>query len=425
MDSAAELRNLLIAVIADLRDWRVVWQVTVVAVALGLAWWIDRRVAARFAAGSNAAAGRIGIGGLRRIAFPLAALVFVMTGRGLLRNSHAVHLLDLAVPLLFSLLVVRLAVYMLRLIFTGSWVSTFERFIAWTVWIWFALYVSGFAHRITQHLDDLAFHVGKHKISALLIGQGVLSIGVTLLVALWIGRILEARLMGADSLDINLRVVLTKIVRAGLIVLAVLIALPAVGIDLTLLSVFGGAVGVGLGFGLQKIASNYVSGFIILLDRSLSIGDIVTVDNRSGQLTRMTARYVVVRSADGTEAIIPNESIIASTVVNHTHSDPKVRVGVPVQVAYGTDLDLATGLMKEAAAAHERVIAEPPPNVLLTTFADSGINLELGVWIADPQNGTGNLRSDLNFAIWRAFRAHGVEIPFPQREVRLIPPSAA
>lgn len=424
MDSAAELRNLLIAVVADLRDWRVVWQLAVVGIALGLAWWIDRRVAARFAGGSNAAAGRIGIGGLRRIAFPLTALVLVMAGRGLLRNWHAVHLLDLAVPLLFSLLVIRLAVYMLRLIFTGSWVSTFERFISWVVWIWFALYVSGFAHRITQHLDDLAFHVGKHRISVLLVGQGVLSIGITLLVALWIGRILEARLMGANSLDINLRVVLTKVVRAGLIVLAVLIALPAVGIDLTLLSVFGGAVGVGLGFGLQKIASNYVSGFIILLDRSLSIGDIVTVDNRSGQLTRMTARYVVVRSPDGTDAIIPNESIIASTVVNHTHSDPKVRVAVPIQVAYGTDLELATGLMTDAADAHERVIDDPPPKVFLTTFADSGINLELGVWITDPQNGTGNLRSDLNFAIWRAFRANGVEIPYPQREVRVIPPPA-
>jgi len=184
--------------------------------------------------------------------------------------------------------------------------------------------------------------------------------------------------------------------------------------------VFGGALGVGLGFGLQKIAANYVSGFIILMDRSVSIGNQVTVDRHTGELTRMTARYVVVRNPDGTEAIIPNETIISSTVINHSYSDRRVRVPVQLQVGYRTDLDLAARIMEDAARRHPRVLRDPAPTMLVKQFAESGIDLELGVWIEDPQEGQSSLRSDLYREIWRDFQKHGIEIPYPQREVRVL-----
>jgi small-conductance mechanosensitive channel len=200
----------------------------------------------------------------------------------------------------------------------------------------------------------------------------------------------------------------------------VLIALPLVGIDLTVLSVFGGALGVGIGFGLQKIAANYISGFIILLDRSISPGALITIDNRYGEVTRLTARYIVLRSLDGTEAIIPNETVVNGTVVNHSYSDNAVRVELPIQISYQSNLELALELMQKAAWHHPRVVKKPEPIALVVAFADSGINLELYAWIADPENGRGNLRSELYLQLWSAFKAHGIEIPFPQREVRLV-----
>jgi small-conductance mechanosensitive channel len=206
-----------------------------------------------------------------------------------------------------------------------------------------------------------------------------------------------------------------------------MVVLPAVGIDLTLLSVFGGMLGVGIGFGLQKIASNYISGFIILMDRSVNIGDLVTIDQQTGQLTKMTARYVVVRSLTGQEALIPNETIIASTVINHSYTDPRVRLALPVQISYQSDLDAAMQIMVDAAKRQQRILQDPAPGAFILQFADSGINLELGVWIEDPQEGTLALRSDLYHEIWREFKKHQIEIPFPQREVRILdnaPPAA-
>jgi small-conductance mechanosensitive channel len=226
--------------------------------------------------------------------------------------------------------------------------------------------------------------------------------------------------MAARGLDAATRAVLSRLAKTVLVVLAVLIALPLVGIDLTVLSVFGGALGVGIGFGLQKIAANYISGFIILLDRSITPGALVTIDNRHGEVTRITARYLVVKGLDGTEAIIPNETAVSSTVINHSYSDPRVRVDVPVQVSYDSDVELAMRLMREAAEAHPRVLKEPAPAVVLKQFGESGIDLEMYLWIADPEAGRANLRSDLNLAIFRAFKAHGIEIPFPQRDVRIV-----
>ncbi len=226
--------------------------------------------------------------------------------------------------------------------------------------------------------------------------------------------------MAAQGLEPNLKVLFSRLAKALLIALAVLIGLPMVGIDLTTLSVFGGALGVGLGFGLQKIAANYISGFIILLDRSIRIGNLISVGNDRGQVTQITTRFTVLRGMTGIEAIVPNEMLVGSVVQNESYSDQKVRVAMPVQVAYATDLDRAMAILVEAALQQPRVLRDPPPKALVTLFADSGINLELGFWIEDPEAGTGEVRSAIYLAIWREFKAAGIEIPFPQREIRIL-----
>jgi small-conductance mechanosensitive channel len=242
----------------------------------------------------------------------------------------------------------------------------------------------------------------------------------TLLVALWLSSMIEARLNAAAGLDNNLRAVFVRLSKALLILLAVLIGLPMVGIDLTTLSVFGGALGVGLGFGLQKIASNYVSGFIILLDDSIRIGNVIAVGNDRGEVTRITTRYTVLKNLDGVEALVPNELLVGSVVQNQSYSSPRVRIALPVQVGYESDLERAMAIMVAAARAQPRVLADPEPAILLREFADSGINLELGFWVEDQEKGVGGLRSDINLAIWREFKQAGIAIPFPQREIRIL-----
>jgi small-conductance mechanosensitive channel len=220
-------------------------------------------------------------------------------------------------------------------------------------------------------------------------------------------------------MDGNLRVVLARMSKALLILLAILIGLPMVGIDLTTLSVFGGALGVGLGLGLQRIASNYVSGFIILLDNSIRLGNVIAVGNDRGEVTRITTRYTVLKDVTGVEAIVPNELLVGNVVRNESYSNPRVRLTLPVQISYQSDLERAMAEMVVAAAAQPRVLADPAPTALLAGFADSGINLEVAFWVADPEKGASLLRSDINLAIWHAFREAGVEIPYPQREVRV------
>jgi small-conductance mechanosensitive channel len=218
----------------------------------------------------------------------------------------------------------------------------------------------------------------------------------------------------------NLRVVLAKLLRVMLLFIAILIALSAVGLDITMLSVFGGALGVGLGFGLQRIASNYVSGFIILLDKSMQIGDVVTIDVHYGVVSDLRTRYLVLRKLDGTEVIIPNETMITNPVINHSFTDHKARVQMPIQVSYDSELELAMQLMREAAESHPRVLVEPAPAVQIRGFGESGIDLMLIVWIPDPEEGFAALQSEIYLEIWQAFKKNNISIPFPQREVRIL-----
>jgi len=323
--------------------------------------------------------------------------------------------------LLGSMALVRSVVFVLRQAFPGAtWLTAWEKLIATLVWGWLALYITDLAPYVVETLEQVDFMIGKEQVNLWLIVSGIVTIFLTVVFALWIAGVIEARLMRMQSLDGNLRIVGVRVAKAVLTVIAVLTSLSLVGIDMTALSVFTGALGVGLGFGLQKIASNYVSGFIILLDRSIRIGNIVQVGTDIGEVTRITTRYTVLRHPGGTEFIVPNETLIGSTVQNQTYSDNRLRLFTTVGVAYDSDLDLAMRLMVESAQRQPRVLADPAPAVLLTQFADSSINLELGFWIADPENGKMGVVSAINLDIWRVFREHGVQIPFPQREVRLL-----
>ena len=426
--ASQDVHSLLKEALAGVQDVSTLWQAAVLGVCLLAAWQISRMLRLRLLGAAEPAAAdrtmRIGVGGLNRLVFPLSALLLVYLARWGLRHVYpATPLLNVAVPLLFSLALVRMIVYLLRHAFDpGGPLRYWERFIAWIIWIGLALHITGLLPEIDRLLEDLAFTVAGNRISALDLISGALSVAVTVLIALWAGRAIEARLMAARGLDPGTRAVLSRLAKTVLVVLAVLIALPLVGIDLTVLSVFGGALGVGLGLGLQRIASNYVSGFIILLDRSITPGALVTIDNRHGEVTRITARYLVVKGLDGTEAIIPNETAVSSTVINHAYSDPRVRVDVPIQVSYESDVELAMRLMREAGEAHPRVLEEPAPAVVLKQFGESGIDLEMYLWIADPQAGRANLRSEVYLEIFRAFKANAIEIPFPQRDVRIVRP---
>ena len=414
---------------SDLHASDFIWQVLVLLLALGVAWWLSFRLRQQNEqrsgeVGAQSALRTFGSGSLKRIAFPLIALVLVVILRKVLAALHWEHLslLHLAGPLLVSLALARMFAYVLRRVLPqGLFLTSFERVVTIVIWFGVILHLTGFADPVIEALEQMSIPVGKQKLDLWMLVHGTVTVGVTLLVALWIASLIESRLMAAERLDANLREVMARLAKAVLAVIALLSSLSLVGIDVTALSVFSGALAVGLGFGLQKIAANYVSGFIILLDRSIRLGNLVAVDaTTTGTVSQITTRYTVLKMLTGTEVIIPNEYLVSNIVRNLSFSDTRVRVAVNVQVSYKTDLDQAMQLMIDAARQQERVLSDPEPAVMLTDFADSGINLELGFWIPDPEAGTGGVRSDINLAIWKAFRENGIEIPYPQREVRVL-----
>ena len=403
------------------------WLLAALTAIFGASWWVAfclRHRRAMRGASDLSALLAFGAGSLKRVAFPLIALGFVMALRHVLLQLQVAHLtlLYVASLLLGSWALVRVLVYVLRSIFPlGGLLTSFERVITFSIWGGMILEITGMSDTVVEWLEQIRFNVGRQRLDAWVLLHGTVTVGATLLLALWIASLIERRLMAAGQMDANLREVLARLAKAALSVIALLLSLSLVGIDVTALSVFSGALAVGLGFGLQKIASNYVSGFIILLDRSIRLGNLVALDDKTtGTVTRITTRYTVLRTLTGTEVIIPNEYLVSNMVRNLSFSDSKVRVTTAVSVAYDTDIDLAMKIMAGIALRHPCVLADRAPGVLLTEFSESGICLELGFWIADPETGTGNVRSEINLEVLRAFRENRIVIPFPQREVRVL-----
>jgi small-conductance mechanosensitive channel len=414
------IHRILQEILTEFSEPTGLWQLAIVIIACCAAWAINGLLRARVMRHAPEH-WKLGIGGINRVLFPLSTLLFVLIGKSILAYWQQTTFLLLVSKLLLAMAVIRLVVYALRYIIEpGGMLKTLENSIAGTIWILLALHLSGILPEILAALESIKFNIGKNPINLLIALQGLLTIVITIFIALWGSRIFENRLLRVHNINMNLRVVLAKLLRVILLFIAIMIALSAVGLDITMLSVFGGALGVGLGFGLQRIASNYVSGFIILLDKSMQIGDVVTIDMHYGVVSDLRTRYLVLRKLDGTEVIIPNETMITNPVINHSFTDHKARVQLPIQVSYDSELEVAMQLMREAAERHPRVLVEPAPSVQIRGFGESGIDLMLIVWIPDPEEGSAALQSEIYLEIWQAFKQNNISIPYPQREVRIL-----
>jgi len=292
-----------------------------------------------------------------------------------------------------------------------------EQTISWLVWLALVLWVSGLLPAVLNEMDQIGWKVGAARLTVRNLVEGLLTAGAVLIVMLWISAAIESRLLrsATNGGELSVRKAISNATRIVLLFLGLIMAFSAVGIDLTALSVVGGALGVGIGFGLQKLAANYISGFLILAERSLRIGDNVRVEDFEGTITQINARYTVVRAITGREAIVPNEMLLTSRVENLSLADPRVVQTTRVLVAFDADVPRAMALMETAARAHARVLTSPAPSVQLSQFVPEGIELTLVYWIADLENGQGNLRSELNLALWQAFAEQGIALAGPAR----------
>lgn len=357
---------------------------------------------------------------VQRVLFPISALVILSLETLILRHWQHVSLLRLATTLLLALAIIRLLVYALRYVFAPSkWVVSVEKAIASTIWILFLLEMIGWLGDLTDWLDGISLHIGVYRLTVLQLLQACITVIVTLIASLWMSRMIENRVMASEQINPNMRVVISKLVRMLLVFVALMLAFSAIGLDITMLSVFGGALGVGLGFGLQKIASNFVSGFILLLDDSLRMGDLITVDQHHGVVSSLRARYLVLRKLDDTEVIIPNETLISTPVINHSYFEKKGGVQIPLRVSQDSDLEKVITLILDCTKGVDRILATPPPEVLVKGFGESGIELCLGFTVPDPERGTAKLQSEIYLRIWRTFQANGVRLPVPRRDILL------
>ena len=356
----------------------------------------------------------------------IMALVLVILARSVLEAAHLdVTVLDAAARLIGAYVVVRILV----LLFTASlgnksWMQHWENRVTLFIWLIIAAQYLGWLDPIISALDGIGMAAGRSRITLWSVLKLLFTLTVFVLVAAWISRWVERRLKKLSNLAPSTRIGIAKFSNAFLIGLSILIGLNAAGVDLTALTVLTGAIGLGLGFGLQSIAANFVSGFVLLMDRSIKPGDVISLSGQSGTSTEnfgwvqeLRGRYVVVRDRDGVEMLVPNQQLISNAVINWSYTDPRIRLKLPVRVSYHDDPELALQILLTACQGQSRVLSEPAPVSRLMHFSDSGIELELRFWISDPQEGVNNVRSEVNRAIWRLFKEHKITIPVAQREI--------
>jgi small-conductance mechanosensitive channel len=428
MDPSALARRLE-ALYPQARDWigsqfltaSTALQIGALLLALLLARWIATRVEKRAAA----LAGRyapdafreVGQRALGLITLPATWLLLAWAALAMLDHAgQPVRWMAAAVSLLAAWVTIRCATLLVR-------DPEISRLIAVIAWIIATLNILGQLAPLLAVLDGLAVQLGHLRLSALLVLKGLLALVVFLWLAVLASQMMERRIRTLPTLTPSIQVLISKLFRIALMTLAVVGALGIMGIDLTAFAVFTGAIGVGVGFGLQKVVSNLVSGVILLLDKSVKPGDVISVGETYGWINALGARYVSVVTRDGREFLIPNEDLITHQVVNWSYSNNEVRLVLPVGVAYHADVRLAMKLCVEAAGQVPRVLTSPPAQCVLRGFGDNAVNLELRIWINDPQNGLATVQSDVFLAIWDRFHAHGIQIPYPQRDLHLVSPT--
>jgi small-conductance mechanosensitive channel len=377
--------------------------------------------------------------GLQRVLAAVMLLAPLLATLAALLVAHAVlaaalldsALVDSAAQLAAAIAAVRLGVHVLgRLLGPASWVRSRELAITTVLAVIVAVALLGWLDAIETALNRVNLVPGRSQVSLWALLKGLVVVTAFVVVASLIARAIERHVMRLEQLAVSTRVGVSKSTYFLLVGLGILLGINAAGVDVTTLNVLTGAIGLGLGFGLQSVASNFVSGFVLLMDKSIKPGDVIsftahTGDNTGGTsnfgwVQELRGRYVVVRDRDGVDTLVPNQNLITSPFINWSYSDQRVRIKLPVSVSYDDDPEVALQLLLEAAADHPRILRDPPPVSRLMSFEDNGMRLEIRFWIADPVNGVNNVRSDVNRAIWRIFRANGVHIPVPQQDVRIL-----
>jgi small-conductance mechanosensitive channel len=356
----------------------------------------------------------------------IIVLALVMLARsGLETTSLDVTLLGAAARLIGAYIVVRLGVLLFAAsLGNKSWIQSWEGRATLLIWLAIAAEYLGWLDPIIATLDSVGIAAGKSRITVWSVLKLLFILTLFMLVAAWISRWVERRVKKLSGVALSTRIGIAKFANAFLIALSILMGLNAAGVDLTALTVLTGAIGLGLGFGLQAIAANFVSGFVLLMDRSIKPGDVISLSGQAGTSTEnfgwvqeLRGRYVVVRDRDGVEMLVPNQQLISNAVINWSYTDPRIRLKLPIRVSYHDDPELALQILVSACDGQSRVLRDPAPVSRLMHFSDSGIELELRFWISDPQEGVNNVRSEVNRAIWRLFKQHGITIPVAQREI--------
>jgi small-conductance mechanosensitive channel len=408
------------------------WQLAVLASGGLLALWVGHHLSLRL----QRAIGPPTTDGLRRVAMRTGALVSVpflfwlwlLAGSALLRHwlKTRTDLLHYVILAAGAFTLVRMGVFVLRHSFSpGSRLKAWEGALTLTIWTLLALHLVGWLPLVSDVLDDYAVEVGEARVSLLTATTFVLSIALLLILYLWIVKALDVRIKRAQSLDVSMKAALIKLVKLALLAAVVLAALITSGIDLTTLTVLGGALAVGVGLGLQKTVSNYVSGFVLIFEESVRPGDVITVGETFGVVQALNSRHVVVRTGDGLDVLIPNEDLVTQRITSWSYGNRDVRLRIPVQITHDDNLEQALTLLEEIAKSESRVLSTPSPQAFVTSFGDNGIHLELAVWVNDPEKGVLELRSRLNRKIWRRFKDHGVTLASSPRLVRIAQDASA
>ena len=402
------------------------WQIGIlmsgILLALLIGQWLQRRLQSTIEPGGTSGLRRTAMRTGMLVTVPLILWLWLVGTSALLRHAkgQTTEILHLAVLLVGALAVIRMGVFVLRHSFSpGSKLKAWEGVMTVSIWGIVALHILGWLPYVEQLLDDYAVTLGKVRISIYTVVSFALSIALLLLLALWLSSAIKSLVGRSQALDENLKIAVTKLTKFLLLALAVLVAMVTAGIDLTALAVFGGALGVGLGLGLQRIVSNFVSGIILSFEGSVQPGNVISVGQTFGVVKELHARYMVVRNRDGMDILIPNENLITMEIINWSYSDRDVRFRLPLLISYADDPEIALALMEKSALETERVLHDPAPAARLMGFGDSGINLELQVWVNDPENGVNNVRSDVYRRIWKEFRDAGITMPYPQREIHI------
>ena len=406
-------------------------QVVALIVAAGLAWFAERLVRGWYVPRAEPPiSARAMLREAPLVASPyIAALAILAVARPTVAAAGlSTGMLDPAIRLVIALIVIRLLLFAVRRSLSpNDALKRFENKAALAVWLLVAAEMLGWLDFIVGALDSVGLSTGKSRITVWSVVAALFAVSVCVILSLWVARWIDRRVSRLEALAPSTRIGIVKSSYAFFVGFGILLGLRASGVDLTALTVFSGAIGLGLGFGLQAIAANFVSGFVLLVDKSIKPGDVISFTGTTGTSTHgfgwveeLRGRYIVVRDRDGVATLVPNQNVITNPVINWSYGHPKVRLRLPLRISYGDDAELALRLLLEAASDHPRILRDPPPVSRLMEFTDYGMEVEVRFWIGDPAEGVNNVRSDINRKIWALFRRHGITIPPAQREVRIL-----